>query len=85
MKACMGKKECHEALKELCARADERETYRLHSWAENTMWRQGESVLLLDLHQNYPQLGISFFNSYHPQMDAAARVVCFPESFEMHP
>lgn len=27
-------------------------------WAENTMWRQREPVLLPDLHQNYPLLGI---------------------------
>lgn len=42
-------------------RADTGGTHRLRSWAENTMWRQGEPVLLLDLHQNYPQLGISFW------------------------
>lgn len=59
MKACMGK-ECLGVLKELCTGADKRETHRLHSWAENTMWRQGEPGLLLDLRQNNSQIGIAF-------------------------
>lgn len=70
MKACTGKKECHGALKKRCTGADKRGTHRLHSWAENTMWRQGEPVLLLDLRQIYSQLGIasSFFLFFFTQI-----------------